>query len=364
VDIAREQPGNGSLPTAARRAPWQRIAAGALAAVVGLALLIPPAFAEDRVTLKRGPLAGRITITGTIEDYTGEELRIHATQGETVRTFAAAEVLSVETPHEESHDRGLGLIRENRLDEAREALEAALKQEVRKWVRREILAELTRCALRQGDYPTAGQRFLSLLKSDSTTRHFGLIPLVWASEPIPDKARAEGRVWLGGTDEAARLIGASLLLEDPVAGTAAREALRGLSMSPDRRIQLLAQMQAWRTETGPIGDLQIARWQERVDALPPSLRAGPSFLLGQAYAARHDFELAAASWLWLPLVDDHDFRLSARACLEAGTALGRIGQQAEAQGLYREVTVRYAETTFAEEARRLLHGTAARPDSN
>jgi TolA-binding protein len=115
-------------------------------------------------------------------------------------------------------------------------------------------------------------------------------------------------------------------------------------------------MQAWREVafTGEREREQIKRWQERIDELPEDLRAGPNYLLGRAWAGRHDYEQAAAALLWLPLVDDHDFRLAARACLEAALALDRIGQHAESQTLLQEVATRFADTPFADEARALL----------
>jgi TolA-binding protein len=115
----------------------------------------------------------------------------------------------------------------------------------------------------------------------------------------------------------------------------------------------MAQMQAWREEAlrGSPGVRQTAQWQRRVDELPEELRAGPSYLLGRAYAALRDYEMAAAAYLWLPLVDDHDFRLAARACLDAGRALEAIGQTIEAHTLFLEVSERFADTPFAAEAR-------------
>ena len=93
------------------------------------------------------------------------------------------------------------------------------------------------------------------------------------------------------------------------------------------------------------------------------MRAGPAFLLGRAYAARHDYELAAATFLWLPLVDDHDFRLSARACFEAAVTMSKIGQQAESLRLYRETVQRYGETPSAAEAQRRLKAAAEPPST-
>jgi tetratricopeptide (TPR) repeat protein len=147
-----------------------------------------------------------------------------------------------------------------------------------------------------------------------------------------------------------------LLLRDPSSEAPAREALRKLSKSTDRRIQALAQFQLWRNEVaaGAVNELQIVHWQNRVDELPSSLRGGPCYLLGRAYAGRRDYEMAAAAYLWLPLVDDTDYRLAARACLEAGLALARIGQQAEAQALFYETNRRFVSTSAADEAGELL----------
>lgn len=309
--------------------------------------------------LKRGRFAGRITIAGTIEEFTGEEIKIRSSEGETLRTYPAAEVVSVVTRQAEAHDRGLALLREGRegrVEDAIVSLESALKKEPRAWVRREILATLVQSELRRGDIPKAGTRFLALLRSDPTTRHFCVIPLTWTSEPLTATARSQAQLWLNGSVEAGNLIGASLLLHDPNLASAAQSVLHGLATSPDRRIQSLAQIQRWRLEAakGTVGELEVARWQARVDELPSELRAGPCYVLGRAYAARHDYELAAATLLWLPLVDDHDFRLTARACLEAGIALERIGQLREAHGLFREVARRFPETPSADEARTLL----------
>jgi tetratricopeptide (TPR) repeat protein len=248
------------------------------------------------------------------------------------------------------------VLAEGQVDEAIRELETAVKKESRTWVRREILAAIVKCGLRRGDYVLAGSRFLALVKNDPTTRHFRTIPLVWAPETIPRDARAEARVWLNGQVEAGRLIGASLLYDDAESGLEARGVLKTLASSTDARVRSLAQMQAWRAEVfgGNPGKLQAAQWQRRIDELPEDLRAGPSYLLGRAYAMRHDYELAAATLLWLPLMDDHDFRLAARACLEAGAALEKIGQHAEARTLFQEVTDRFADTPYADEAKALL----------
>jgi tetratricopeptide (TPR) repeat protein len=309
--------------------------------------------ADDRVVLQRANMSARVTITGIVEDYTGAEISIRTEAGEPVRTYPSAEVMEIQTAQTDFQTRGLRLLAEGKAAEAVPELEQALKQESRTWVRREILAALIRCGLRQGDFGAAGTRFLALVKNDPATRHFRLIPLVWAPESISREARGAARVWLEGTTEPARLIGASLLYEDPESGKEARAVLKQLSSSSDPRVRGLAQMQAWREEAlrGNPGARQTAQWQRRIDQLPEELRTGPAYLLGRAYLAVRDYELAAATFLWIPLIDDHDARLAARAGLEAGRALELIGQSAEARTLFVEIIERFSDTPSADEAR-------------
>ena len=314
------------------------------------------AMAQDKVVLQRPNMSSRLTISGYVVDYTGTEVSIRTDAGEPARAFPSAEVIEIQTAHVEAHTQGLKLLAEGQVDEAIREFDIALKKESRTWVRREILASIVQSGMRRGDYVLAGSRFLALVKSDPTTRHFRTIPLVWAPETISRESLAEARSWIQGSVEAVRLIGASLLYDDAESGPEARAVLKKLASSTDSRIRTLAQMQGWRAEVfgGNPGKLQTAQWQRRIDELPEDLRAGPTYLLGRAYAMRHDYELAAATLLWLPLIDDHDFRLAARACLEAAAALEKIGQRAEARTLLQEVTERFAATPFADEARAML----------
>jgi signal peptidase II len=319
---------------------------------------------QDKVVLRHGNLGGKMTISGTVEDYTGEQITIRDESGKTRRVYPGSEVIEIETTRSLPHTRGLESLADGQVEQAIAELETALKNEPRAWVRRELLATLVRSGLRRGDYASAGDRFLLLVKSDPTTRYFGIIPLIWAPESISRETREEARSWMAGTLEPGRLIGASLLADDPDWGKDARAEIKRLSSSGDPRVRMLAQVQAFRAEVaaGNLSRMQLAQWQRRVDELPEDLRAGPCYLLGRAYSVRHDYELAAATLLWVSLVDDHDFRLAARACLEAGLALDKIGQHAEANTLFSEVRVRFAGTPFADEAQSLLE-RAAKDDS-
>lgn len=308
------------------------------------------AAAQDRIVLKRGD--GRLTVSGVIEDYTGKQITVRSPQGNAVNNYDAADILEIETPQTERHTRGLKLLAEQQFEPALRELEVALKDEKRLWVRREILALLIKGALRLGNYASAGMRFVTLYDSDPATRHFPLIPLIWGPHPINEPLRTEAQGWLVRESDLARLMGASVLLFDARYGEPSRAAIKELSSSPDTRVRMLAQAQGWRLEVtaDAPGELQLKRWQSRLDEMPAELRSGPCYLLGHAQFSRRDYELAAATLLWLPTADDHDHHLAARACLEAGMALAAIGQTNEAATLFREVTVRFADTPFAKEA--------------
>ena len=273
----------------------------------------------------RNNFTARLSISGIVEDYTGTEITIRTDADESLKTYPSADVVEIQTAQTESQTRGLKLLADAQVEQAIRELEVAVKKESRIWVRREILAALVRCGLRRGDYVGAGIRFLALLKSDATTRHFRVIPLAWAPETITRETRNEAQTWMNGKVEAGRLIGASLLYDDRELRKEARSALKELSTSTDSRVRVLpAQAQAWRGKM-PLREIPVAcrrlNGGKRIDATcPKSCGPGPFFCCGRAYAARHDYELAAATLLWLPLVDDHDFRLAARACLEAGAS--------------------------------------------
>lgn len=336
--------------------PCFRLAAMSLGVCVVSLAVLAEADAQDTIVLQKPEALARIRVSGTIEDYTGREITILSLTGTAVNRYPAADVVEVKTQYHAAHQQGLNLVAANQIEPAVRQFEAALKQEDRAWVRREILALLVQCAVRQGDYITAATRFSKLFESDRTTPQFKLIPLKWAPGEITAETKREAQVWLAKDSEVLQLVATSLLLDDAAFSKAARITLQELSASTDSRIKSLAQAQGWRVQIagGALANLQLEHWQDRVEALPDDLRAGPSYLLGRAYQARREHELAAAAFLWLPLVDDHDYNLAARACLEAGESLSAIGQQAEAESLYAEVARRYSDSPFAAEALGLL----------
>ena len=308
---------------------------------------VQSAVAQDRVTI-RGGAAGRIIVTGTIVDYVGRKITISV--GGSARSYPVSEVVQIETPQPAQQMRGLKLLDEGDFDGAQRELDAALKAEPRLWAKREILSQLVQCSLRRRDFVTAATRFKMLCDSDPTTRHFKLIPLIWTPERLPDASLQEARLWLEGSSDLLKLVGVSLLLDDPKSVKPVELILKDLLTNPDDRIRGMAKAQQWRKQIPTINELQLEQLRLFVERQPEDLRAGPSFLLGRAYLVRSDFELAATAFLWLPLVDDSDHYLAARACLDAADALASSGRKAESLNLLQELKQRFADTPFGGEA--------------
>ena len=319
-----------------------------------LALFSSPLAAQDQVILQTEGTSSRLTLPCQIVDYTGERITVQFKGGPTQKTYPSEQVVEVRTAWLESHELGRKLLAERKLDDAAKALQSALVVEKRGWVQREILASLIRCSLRSGDRASAGTRFLKLLDSDRTTRHFGLIPLVWASEQVPGAAKAQARIWLTTQEsDTARLLGASLLLDDANLGETAAQELLALQRGTDDRVRSLAQAQSWRLKLRAleISDLELNRWDTRLREMPATLRGGPSYLLGRGWAMRREHDRAATSLLWVTLMDDSDPRLAARASVEAAESLKRLGQPDDARRLLQDIATRFPDTEFGEAAK-------------
>ncbi len=309
--------------------------------------------AQDTVILQTEGTSSRLTLPCQIVEYTGERITVQFKTGPTQKTYPAEQVIEVRTAWLESHELGRKLLAERKLNEAAQALQSALVVEKRGWVQREILASLIRCSLRMGDRASAGTRFLKLLESDRATRHFGLIPLVWASEQVPGAAKSQARIWLTHESETTRLLGASLLLDDASLGDSAAQELQVLQRGADERVRTLAQAQSWRLKLRAleIGDLELNRWDTRIREMPATQRGGPSYLLGRGWAMRREHDRAATSLLWVMLMDDNDPRLAARAGVEAAESLKRLGQLDDARRLLQDIAERFPDTEFGESAK-------------
>ncbi len=309
-------------------------------------------FAQDRVELQRPQLSGRVALQCEILEYNGDIIRIRLNPDAPPRTYPASEVVSITTNYSQPHEAGAAQFAERQVVAAEKSLHEALNIESRMWVRREIVALLTRCALYRGDYVAAGTRFVSLVSSDPNTRHFKLIPVAWMAVPLKSATEAAAKSWLDDRSDVARLIGASLLFEHPDWGRRAAGEMEKLASSVNERVRHLARVQLWRIDlkSGEIPESRMQRWNRQFHDVPEDLRGGAHYLLGLAHSQRHEYERAAQSFLWVPFIYHYDHHLAADAHFQAAKSLASAGQIEEAKSLLREVIKNYTETPFAEQA--------------
>lgn len=317
----------------------------------------------DQVVLQGSTPGSQITIWCEIVEYNNRHLTARTRAGKGEIEIPSTKVIKIKTWQCTPHKAGIKALDEGQTEAAETQFTEALKVEPRVWMRREILALLTRCALRRQDYVAAGLKFQLLFKSNPETAHFDLVPLFWTSQVAEGETRAMAITWLKDPEPIARLLGASLLLFDSKHGAAAQDILTQLARTPGEQVRLLAiwQQRRRRIQSNSVDESVLKRWIPLVDNLEPELRAGPYYILGQGYLVRQDFDMAAATFLKVPLVHDSDHPISAQSMLAAGQALARIGMQAEAAGLYSEILTRYKHTSSAAVARQELNRITANP---
>lgn len=304
---------------------------------------------QDRILLQQ-PGGSRFPMSGYIEDYNGLELSFKTKPSEPVRKYPRSDIIEVTTEYTPHHERGRVLFASGKIAEAKTELLAALDDEDRPWVRREILATQVKCLLWSGDYYSAVPRFLAIARSDPETFHYGLVPLNWTDSLPAANLRLDARGWIGSKEPPlSRLIAASWLLTVPDAAAEAEQTLKKLARESDVRIQRLAQMQLWRVKLKReerVDPDEISRWEQFIEGLSVELRGGAYFVIGQAWKQRQEYERAARMFLWLPLVFDSDRWLSGQACFEAAESLTEAGDRTQAAPLYSEVVFRYGDTEW------------------
>jgi tetratricopeptide (TPR) repeat protein len=310
---------------------------------------IPQAAADTIVYATGKDLAGRSTMTGTVVDYTGEQLIIKTDVGveQSIPTARIVEVKSEWTAAQMAGDVAFG---ERKYEEAARHYTQAQGDERREWARRQVMARRVRCYRNLGQIDQAGQAFLELIQSDPQTQHFAALPLDWTCQPPSPAIPQRAPKWLADPqNHVAVLLGASWLL--PTAErSVALAALQRLSTDRDPRVAWLAQAQVWRTRVAAPEAQEIEGWERLLARIPQDLRAGPYFVLGQALANAGQHERAAQSLLRVPILYPADRPLAAAALLSAGQELEKIGQIREAVTLYREVVREHADAPPAAKA--------------
>lgn len=308
-----------------------------------------------------GSGAGRVRLSGQVLDYTGQWLLVRLPDGREQK-IPGQRVLRVQTQYSPVHQEAERRFHQGQFAEALALYRKALQEAERRWVRRQILARMVVCYEDTGQAALAGETFLLLVQSDPHTPYWEVIPLAWVPA-VPDAAlQRQARQWLAQDPQktpAAVLLGASYLLSSSER-TEALARLQRLVHHPEERIALLALAQTWRCAMHP-EPAQLETWEQTIQKLPPTLRAGPYYVLARAWAQSGQWEEAALAWLRVPILYGRPPALAARALVEAGAALHRLGHPDQAARLYQEVLQRYAQTLSAVEARQRLEEMQKEP---
>jgi len=317
-----------------------------MAAAVAVFLLgAIPAPAQDIVTIAAGSEGGSTKIGGRVLDYNGRQLRMQLAGG-LEKTFPADKVLDIETHYAQHHLDADAAMAGGRFQDALALYQKAVEVEAepRRWVRRQIVAGRVRCYRALGRADRAGEEFLLLIRDDPQTPYFDCIPLAWLPRQPSVSVEQAARQWLLREEPAAVLLGASYLLTTRQRPQATAK-LRVLAAGADLCIAQLATAQWWRAAAADADPAQLETWSRAIEQMPEPLRAGPYFVLGNAFLSQKQWQPAALALMRVPILYPRHRALAAQSLADAARAVEQLGQDAEARQLYGELIRDYSEQT-------------------
>lgn len=304
--------------------------------VCALFLAMVNALAEDLVVVSRSDGPGETRRRGTITDFTGEALTLKLANGHEEK-IEPSRIVGYDTELTQEQQNGDRLFLEGRYADAVVSYRRAVESEQRRWMRRIILAQLARCHANMQQIVRAGDVFLLITRSDPQTQLLDALPLAWVASAPPVDVVAQSTRWLASSDSpVARLLGASWLLATSERPQALTE-LQKLTTAPDRRIAALATAQLWRDQLVTASAEDIQGWERQLGELDEKLRAGPYFLLGQAWARHQQHQAAALAFLRVPILYPENWDLVAESLFAAGEQLEKMGDHSGAVKVYTEL---------------------------
>jgi len=302
--------------------------------------------AEPDAVFQRSPTKGGAPArwNGTITEYTGKELRMTLAVGGREQVIPADKIERIETTYTPEQLGADKLFAAGKFEAALAQYANALKSaEKRNWVRRQILAQQVWCYRSLGQLGLAMRTFQALVESDPETPYFDAVPLVWMAGEPPATLERDALTWLESRESALDvLVGVSILMSGPKRARAMERANELLSHG-DPRIVWLAQAQLWRGAAATASEQQLQDWDRAIEKIPPTLAAGPLYVVGAEMARRKQGDAAALRLLKLPILFPRERLLSANALMTAGDALQKTNKPEEAAGLFREVLASYGE---------------------
>lgn len=337
-----------------------------IAAPLALAAsLLSAARAEDVVILSSPTKNESFTrLSGEVVDYTGRGLQMRVKGGRELQ-YPALLVLRIETTRSPQQLAGDELYQKDDFAGAEDKNRAALAQEKRDWVRRELLAASVRCQRELGNWPGALRVFEGLVKSDPDTFYLAVAPLAWegprtidAAPTIESAAAAEmmksTEGWLNeGAAQPLQLIAASWHLGTP-RDPDALATFQRLVQAPASHVAPLVNLQVQRYQFSALTPTTIDRWEQLLSTYAQPWCAGGWQMTATAASLLGLQDRAALAWLRIPALYSDQRQLGARATLAAADALAAANRTAEARRLCEHVVAQYSRLDAARDAQKRL----------
>lgn len=329
------------------------------------ALLVSVARAEDVVILSSPTKNESFTrLSGEVVGFTGRGLQLRVKGGRELE-FPALQVLRIESPRTPQQLAGDELYQQDDFAGAEDKYRAALAQEKRDWVRRELLAASVRCQRELGNWPGALRVFEGLVKSDPDTFYLAVAPLAWegprtidAAPTIEAAAAAEmmksSEGWLNdGAARPLQLIAASWHLGTP-RDPDALATFQRLVQPPASHVGPLANLQVQRYQFSALTPTTIDRWEQLLSAYAQPWCAGGWHMTATAASQFGLQDRAALAWLRIPALYSDQRQFGAQATLAAADALAAADRTAEARRLCEHVVAQYSRLDAARDAQKRL----------
>lgn len=328
-----------------------------LAALISASFTLPllaaenannPAF-PDRVLFKTSSGAKK-RIQGRIQNYNKDFLQVLNGKNNELDNIPVRLLEEVHLLQSTTQQAAAKAVTSKDYQTASRLYDQACNNEKRNWARHLLLEQQIKVGLAISDYELAGSRFYRLLNLNVGPVPYALMPLKWAENQSSPPSAAS---WRESNREEMQLIGMSWFLLDESQQKKNETLLRRLVRSEDSQIRQLANAQRWRLyiASGRFSESELFRWESQVEQMEGSLRGGPYYLLGTAYATQLEHDRALTRWLWLPANRHPDAGLSAFALKQSADALTGLGLKKQAKILYTEILEDYPQTQSAHQIR-------------
>jgi hypothetical protein len=300
-------------------------------------------YAADRVHLKLDDGSSR-RYSGTIVEYNAKTLGLDSAGGRT--NLPARNVTKIETTVAPSLPSARDALQAGKFADAERLLLDSAREEKRRWMQREILAEVVRAQVAQQKYVEAANTFSVIYRDEPDTRFIDRLPLHWWPRELTATEKTQAERLLAEDSAAAKLIGASWLLAGPNRASATA-ALTELVRSQTGSLKKLAQWQLWRSQIAGAAASQITAWEEELLDNDANLSAGAWLLIGRAKSNAGNHHAAATDFLRAAILANGHEDTAAMGLLWAAREMDRLEQPADAARLRQELKANFAGTEAA-----------------